>query len=160
MSEAHNPANVLNRLFEVTVQLGETMDEGLVDRGLTRARATVIWSLHHGGPMRPRAIAEILRVAPRSVTDFVDALERAGFVSREPDPGDRRAILVALTDKGRAAGAALHAEQEEFARALFRDLGEEERAAFAATLERILAGLQGVDFAKIRKDVWDRSGII
>jgi hypothetical protein len=39
------------RLFELTVRLGEEMEKGLVERGLTRARAAVIWQLHQRGPV-------------------------------------------------------------------------------------------------------------
>ena len=46
--------------------------------------------------------SEHLRIAPRSATEVVDALEERGLVERRPDPADRRATLVALTDARRA----------------------------------------------------------
>lgn len=54
-----------------------------------------------GGAARPGVLAEALDVTPRSVTSKVDAAERDGYVARRPDPDDRRATLVALTDVGR-----------------------------------------------------------
>ena len=47
----------LMRLFELTVRLGEEMEKGLVERGLTRARAAVIWQLHQQGPVTQRTLA-------------------------------------------------------------------------------------------------------
>lgn len=46
-------------------------------------------------------LAEALRIAPRSATEVVDALEDRGLVRRAPDPSDRRATCVALTPEGR-----------------------------------------------------------
>ena len=59
-------------------------------------------------PPRLRELAEALRVAPRSVTDVVDALEAKGHLARQPDPGDRRASIVVATDEGRRVRAAIH----------------------------------------------------
>lgn len=56
---------------------------------------------------RLRELADALRVAPRSVTEVVDALEAKGHVVREPHPGDRRASIVVATDEGRRVRAAV-----------------------------------------------------
>src|SRR4051794_35954041 len=45
-------------------------------------------------------LAEALRIAPRSATEVVDALEERGLVARTPDPGDRRAVLIRATPQG------------------------------------------------------------
>lgn len=51
--------------------------------------------------MRPSALADDLHIAPRSATEVVDALEERGWVDRTPDPTDRRATTLTLTDAGR-----------------------------------------------------------
>src|SRR6478735_8202137 len=56
----------------------------------------------HHGPTRLGVVADHLRIAPRSVTDVVDRLEQRGLVTRAPDPADRRALTVSLTDRGQA----------------------------------------------------------
>ena len=43
-----------------------------------------------------------LQVHPASVTSAVERLEDQGFVSREPDAGDRRKVLATITETGRA----------------------------------------------------------
>ena len=55
--------------------MSEAMERDLAERGLTRARATMITYLHRLGPMRQRELAEALRVSPRNVTGLVDGLE-------------------------------------------------------------------------------------
>ena len=72
----------------------------------SQVRAIRVLATHDTGPdnggVRSKALADHLRIAPRSTTEVVDALEEKGLVTRSPDPGDRRATLVSLTDRGRA----------------------------------------------------------
>lgn len=55
---------------------------------------------HHDGGLRSSALADHLHIAPRSATEVIDALEAKGLVARSPDPTDRRATLVSLTEHG------------------------------------------------------------
>jgi DNA-binding MarR family transcriptional regulator len=61
----------------------------------------VLWTLYRR-PLRVRQIADAVVLSPTAMSRFVDRLERAGYVRREPDPEDRRALNVTLTDEGRA----------------------------------------------------------
>ena len=65
----------------------------------SQARALRVLSSREG--MRPSALADELRIAPRSATDVVDGLEARGWVSRAADPTDRRATVLSLTPDGR-----------------------------------------------------------
>jgi DNA-binding MarR family transcriptional regulator len=66
----------------------------------SQVRAIRVLTKHAGG-VRHSELAQHLGIAPRSTTEVVDALEAKGLVARSPDPTDRRATLVALTDRGR-----------------------------------------------------------
>ncbi len=140
-AESETGATVLERLFELGVLLADAMDSGLVERGLTRSRAELIWRLRREGPQTQRELSQLLQCTPRNVTGLVDALEAAGFVERGPHPTDRRASVVTLTRKGSTATARMEAEYQEAARTLFADLDPAELDAFSATLDRILAQL-------------------
>jgi len=78
-------------------------DDGMSACGLTLARTKVLAQLQLGGAARPSVLAVEFGVAPRTITELVDTLERDGLVVRHPDPTDRRALLVALTSEGEAA---------------------------------------------------------
>jgi DNA-binding MarR family transcriptional regulator len=56
-----------------------------------------------GPPFRLRAshFSRALMLTASGATKRLDRLEQAGLISRLPDPGDRRGILIALTPKGR-----------------------------------------------------------
>lgn len=53
------------------------------------------------GPLSPSALARRAGLHPATMTGILDRLERAGWVSRDRDPSDRRAVVVrALRDRG------------------------------------------------------------
>jgi DNA-binding MarR family transcriptional regulator len=52
------------------------------------------------GPLSPTALAQMAGLHPATVTGILDRLERGGWVARERDPSDRRAVVVrALRDR-------------------------------------------------------------
>ena len=141
----------LERLLEIATLLGQGMEADTAGRGLTVARAEVIWLVHHRGTMRQRDLADALRVSPRNVTGLLDALSATGFVVRTPHPRDRRATLIELTAKGEAAATALSADQAEFARYLFGDMSQGELDQFLGTADRLLARLHDSSYRDIRQ---------
>ncbi len=100
-----------------------------------QVRALRVVGSHQG--IRPGELAAHLRVAPRSVTDVVDALEQRGLLERHQDPGDRRATVLALTASGQRlldeTGAARRADAEAY----FARLSEHDRAALRRILTRL-----------------------
>ena len=106
---------------------------------LTPAQSRALGVLLRQGPLRLSELAERLRIVPRSATEVVDALEGAGLVQRHPDPQDRRAVLVAPTERGARIGAAARAAREAEAERFFGVLSPADRA----DLTRILKTLGG-----------------
>jgi DNA-binding MarR family transcriptional regulator len=128
----------LERLFELAVLLVDGMENGLSERGLTRARAELIWRVQRQGPMTQRELSQALQCTPRNVTGLVDALQADGYVLREPHPTDRRATLVRLTELGVGAATEWRRGYQDLANLLFADLGADEFARFAAVLDHLL----------------------
>ncbi|MDT0380794.1 MarR family transcriptional regulator [Streptomyces sp. RKND-216] len=71
--------------------------------GLTFARyeALVLLTFSRAGRLPMSKIGERLMVHPTSVTNTVDRLQRAGLVTKGPNPEDGRGTLASITDKGR-----------------------------------------------------------
>lgn len=140
--DAATSARLLERLFELGVRLADTMARGLASRGLTRARAELIWRLRRSGPQTQRSLSVLLDCSARNVTGLVDALEASGHVARGPHPTDRRAIVVRLTAKGTTEAAELEADYEAAAERVLGGLDRVELLAFGTTLETILSRLR------------------
>jgi len=90
------------------------------------------------GGTRLSTIAARANITPQAVGELVDDLERLGYVVRQPDPDDRRAKRIVLTDRGRKSVAAaldtiatLEAELEDL-------LGSDQLAELHDSLSRIL----------------------
>ena len=75
--------------------------DALKEHDITPAQSRALRVVADDPGLRLAAVAERLRMAPRSATEVIDALEQRGLVERRPDPTDRRASSVTLTDQGR-----------------------------------------------------------
>jgi DNA-binding MarR family transcriptional regulator len=132
----------LELLWSLAARLSDSMEAGLVDRGLTLARAALLWELQRSGPSTQHSLSRALRVTPRNITGLVDALEADGLVARTAHPSDRRATLVALTEKGTGLARAMKRDQDRGAQFLFEGVTPTELATFSKVVERLLIGLQ------------------
>ncbi|WP_181783633.1 MarR family winged helix-turn-helix transcriptional regulator, partial [Pseudonocardia pini] len=70
-------------------------------------------------------------------TEVVDDLESRGLVERRPDPGDRRATLVALTEKGTELFGEIRAARHAQSADLFATLDERDRADLGRILRTV-----------------------
>ncbi|PZT70251.1 MarR family transcriptional regulator [Streptomyces sp. SW4] len=70
---------------------------------LDRAAVVLLRQVADCDPVRPGELAARLGVEASHVTRTVQQLQRAGYVTRVPDPDDRRAQRVELTEAGRRA---------------------------------------------------------
>ncbi len=103
-----------------------------------RALEVLARGAHHGGRMiRLNQLAERLRIAPRSVTTVVDALETAGLVARVQDPEDRRAILLRLTEAGEQTVDRIGQVRQQVAAEYFGAVGPDDRAALLRLLRSV-----------------------
>jgi DNA-binding MarR family transcriptional regulator len=108
-----------------------------VPASLSMARARLLTTLHDAGAMRMSDLAWELGITSRTITSMVDALEDAGLLSRHPDPTDRRAILLALTEDGTARLELIHHALNEIGALVLSPLSERERMALDEMLTRL-----------------------
>lgn len=78
-------------------------------------------------PLKMVQLADHLRIAPRSVTPVIDALEEAGLVRREVDPANRRSTLLLLTPTGERTYAKVREARRAVADTVFAVLGDDQR---------------------------------
>ena len=69
-----------------------------IDLSMPQLKALMV--LHHRGIVRVGEVAHLLGMSPNSTTALLDRLEDAELARRQPDPSDRRAVLVGLTERG------------------------------------------------------------
>ncbi|MCQ6559391.1 MarR family winged helix-turn-helix transcriptional regulator [Paenibacillus mendelii] len=90
-------------------------------------RLRLLSIVSEAGKIRMSELAAKLGIAARTVTDFVDALEKDNLLIRIPDPTDRRATLLQLTELAQANISQALAIQAEIAEKLIENLSPEQR---------------------------------
>jgi MarR family transcriptional regulator, transcriptional regulator for hemolysin len=69
--------------------------------GLTRAQCRTLGYLARNEGINQAGLADLLEIRPMTLVRQVDRMEEAGWIERRPDPADRRARRLFLTDKAR-----------------------------------------------------------
>jgi DNA-binding MarR family transcriptional regulator len=113
----------------------------------------VLGQLMREGPLRPSAVAHLIRLDLSTVSRHVAALETAGLVAREPDPADRRACLLRATEHGEQILARLRAARRERMRAALADWPIEDRRELVRMLGRLNASLFAADDSSVPASV-------
>ena len=79
------PEQVGERYLAVHHRMLRAVNDEMLGCGLSMARTKMLRRLHEQGPTRQNVLAADFGLAPHSITDLVDALERLGLAERRPD---------------------------------------------------------------------------
>lgn len=111
--------------------------------GLTPGQPKVLDYLSRFGERDQKTIAAYCEIEPATVGSILARMEAAGMIVRRRRPGDRRALLVSLTERGRVAAAEVDGV---FARAeaeAARGMTADEVEGLKAALERFCRSAAG-----------------
>src|ERR1044072_9186160 len=73
----------------------------MLDAALSPLAYSMMMALRDSGPQRASALVEIFSIDKGDVSRQVQALFELGLIERTPDPQDRRATILAITEEGR-----------------------------------------------------------
>jgi MarR family transcriptional regulator, 2-MHQ and catechol-resistance regulon repressor len=96
-----NTLNAFIKLMRASESINNRLNRHLSEADLTLSQFGTMEALYHLGPLNQRAIGEKILKSGGNITMVVDNLEKMGYVKREKDPSDRRAVLIHLTDEGK-----------------------------------------------------------
>ena len=105
------------------------------EAGISGPRLSALSVLVFAGPQSLAGLAAAEQVSAPTMSRIVDALAKAGLVTREGDPANRRRVVIAATEAGRLL---LEAGRERRVRALeerLARLADSERRALARAAE-------------------------
>ena len=105
-----------------------------LEERMTMARFDLLASLHRHDGQTLAGLSRALLVTAGNVTGLVDRAERDGVVERRPDPEDRRASRVWLTDRGRTLIKSVLPIHDRTVHDLIAGLPREERRELRKTL--------------------------
>jgi DNA-binding MarR family transcriptional regulator len=135
------PLEVVARLRLCNAHLERAIVTALQPLGLGLGEFDVLNTLRRRGDkegIKPTDLARSALITSGGMTSRLDRLERHGLIERMPDPGDRRGVLVQLTQRGeRLATESLHvvlAADEAFV----EPLSQPQRDSVATALKKLL----------------------
>lgn len=105
--------------------------------GLTPPHEIVLLHLDERGPQPQSEIVRYMGRDRSTVTNTLQAMERAGLVARAPSPEDGRAMVVSLTPRGRRKVPAARDAWSRLEAATTRALTAEQRGALADALTAV-----------------------
>ncbi len=140
-------------LHDVARLLRRHMDQRAQALGLTSAQWRVLANVARcemlgQEPLNQTALADLLDMEPITLSRHVDRAEAAGLIIRKPNPADRRAYRLFLTDEARELVASFRVVSAEVLKEALEGITDKERDALIDVLERIRTNIT----AKSEKD--------
>ena len=118
-------SRLLRRLF----------DQRVSDLGLTAVQARLLLALEKFPEQNQAFYADRIEVEPITLTRLADRMEEAGWIERRPAPQDRRARILAITEKAQDIVKPLRAIVDQLVEDILEGIDAEERERLARLLE-------------------------
>jgi DNA-binding MarR family transcriptional regulator len=137
------PEQLATLLRDAITRLNRRVRQARPVGDLTFSQLSALTSLQLAGALTPRELADVERVRPPTMTKIVGKLEDRGLVARTPHPTDRRQVILAATEQGRAVYAQFERVRDEWLAQALAGLTPDERGtleAAARILQQVARG--------------------
>ena len=121
------------------------VDGIMAQKGASFARARLLTRIVKMGSLRSTDLSTHFRLAPRTITEAIDGLERDGWVQRDQDPHDRRAKRIVPTEAGIVAAQSAEASRLECLTDIFNVLDAGELERMMTLMGKLSARLRALD---------------
>ncbi|MFE7772905.1 MarR family winged helix-turn-helix transcriptional regulator [Streptomyces sp. NPDC057445] len=139
------PMAVFGRIYRLSHAIALRIDTAYAPFGISRGEFDVLATLRRSGEpytLSPRQLSATLMLTTGGMTGRLDKLERAGLLSRSPDPHDRRGLRVTLSERGReVVDGAVVAGLDAQRKALEGALDAEEAEQLSGLLRKLLGSM-------------------
>ncbi len=109
--------------------------------GLNRSQCRILGYLTRYEGINQAGLAELLEIKPMTLVRQLDRMEADGWIERRPDPTDRRARRLVLTEKARPILSRIGDLSTEVRQEAFASLSDAEGCQLVGLLRRVHADL-------------------
>jgi DNA-binding MarR family transcriptional regulator len=109
----------------------------LAAHGISMWAYSVLSALDDSPIRTQAALAAAIRADKTRIIGTLDDLQAGGYITREPDPDDRRARLLSITPDGRAIRRSVKAEIQASEDRLLSDLSPADRRGFLRAAQQL-----------------------
>jgi DNA-binding MarR family transcriptional regulator len=109
--------------------------------GLTRSQWRVLRILGRNPGIRQSHLAELMEVEPITLVRMLDRMQKAGWIERREDPGDRRANSIVLTGKVDGILTQMQTISQELRQEALEGFSEQELKQLLAFLRRMKSNI-------------------
>lgn len=135
-TESLNTVAMLGQAYSL---LGFQIVDGVVGAGYPqKPKHSAVFAQIDPTGSRLTQLAARANMTPQAMGELVDELEELGYVVRRPDPSDRRAKLIVLTERGHQCVTAARETIEVIEERLTEILGTEGHRRLRALLTKLL----------------------
>ncbi|WP_067679239.1 MarR family winged helix-turn-helix transcriptional regulator [Nocardia miyunensis] len=110
----------------------------LVDLDMTASEINALGNLADGRSRTVSEVAALIGARPTTLTSVLDRLEKRELITRVARAGDRRSVLIELTDTGRATAAAIRRTFADLESRTLGGLPPEAVAGFYTVLDALI----------------------
>lgn len=107
--------------------------------GVTAVQGMVLAFLGEEDEVTSGSLGNRAQLDSATLTGIIDRLARAGLVERKDNPDDRRAVMICLTEKGKAVACEIHGLIEPENRSFLSCLTDEENLIFRTLLRKVVS---------------------
>ncbi len=137
MAEVTRDERTLQLLHRLPLPLDRVLQAADRETGCSAAQLSALGVIIYLKATTLSALAGKEGISTATASRIVDSLVRDGLVERVADTGDRRAVRLSATGKGREAVVTACDRRADMLRELLADLSEEERAALAVSVKAL-----------------------
>lgn len=131
-------------LFQIELLKRRKVQRFLLDIGLTpgQGQARILVYLSSHSSVTQKEIADRCMLDVTTMSRVLNKLEEMGLISRQRDPGCRRAYQIGLTEAGRQKAEEVNRGFERLEEMLCRELSEEEIGSLMTGLKKVKESLE------------------
>ncbi len=113
------------------------LEHKLRGTNVSRAQFLALAHLTALGPLSQRQLSSLLSIAPATAVRLVDRMERDGWVTRQPDPDDRRVKRVVPSDRAAEVWAEVSQSGRATLEQAYQGISREDIETVKRILERL-----------------------